>query len=257
MIQIRKKAASAVPEILNKKGKDAAAALIDRYNKGERAFKSEDFDSNIYGHVDVKAALIAIQDDKCCFCESKIRHISFGDVEHFRPKAGWIQANEPLNKPGYYWLAYDWSNLFLSCQICNQLYKKNYFPLTDITTRATSHNSNIALETPVFINPSNENPEEFIHFNEEIPVAIDNNLRGVETIQKLGLDRAILNEDRRTKLAVVRDIYELAKGYPDTNPTIKQKAKLKVEKYFNESQLDSTEYASMLRCFFQQNPIDF
>jgi uncharacterized protein (TIGR02646 family) len=257
MIQIRKKAAADIPDILTTNGRTATDTLITRYNNGETEFKSADFDSNIYGHADVKTALITAQDGKCCFCESKITHISYGDVEHFRPKAGWVQANEALNKPGYYWLAYDWGNLLLSCQICNQRHKKNYFPLTDTTTRATSHNSNIALETTVFINPSNENPENYIRFNEELPVAIDNNLRAVETIQKLGLDRDILNEYRRQKLSLVRDIYKLAKGYPDTYPALKQQAKQTVEKYFNESQLDSTEYASMLRCFFRENPIDF
>ena len=58
------------------------------------------------------------------FCESKVSHIAYGDVEHFRPKAGYRQRPEdPLVQPGYYWLAYEWSNLLFCCQLCNQRFK--------------------------------------------------------------------------------------------------------------------------------------
>ena len=54
----------------------------------------------------VKDALREAQHGKCAFCESKISHIAHGDVEHFRPKAGYRQNPEdPLVQPGYYWLS--------------------------------------------------------------------------------------------------------------------------------------------------------
>lgn len=77
MIRIRKKETALIPEILKTKGLVAINSLNDRYNKGERAFESKDFDSNIYGHDEVKKSLIEIQDYKCCFCESKIGHIAY------------------------------------------------------------------------------------------------------------------------------------------------------------------------------------
>ncbi|WP_089812008.1 hypothetical protein [Chitinophaga sp. YR627] len=127
MIQIVRKASVAVPIVLQKKGQEATAALIARYEEGERNFKSKtDFDSTIYAHDDVKSSLLDVQGHKCCFCESKISHTSYGDVEHYRPKSAWVQHEEALNKPGYFWLSYDWNNLLLSCELCNQRYKKNY-----------------------------------------------------------------------------------------------------------------------------------
>lgn len=257
MIKIKKKAARPAPTILQIKGKLEAEVLKTRYDKGERNFESKDFDSNIFGNKEVKDALIAIQDYKCCFCESKIGHISYGDVEHFRPKAGWVQGNEPLNKPGYYWLVYEWENLLLSCQICNQRNKRNFFPLFNNAARALSHHDNLKNETPDFIDPTNDEVELFITFKEEIPVAINGNTRGRETILKLGLDRELLNEQRREKLNMVRDIYDLAMGYPDTYPALQQEARNKVRKYFFESRRDETEYASMLRAFFNVNPANF
>jgi len=256
MIRIRKKAPAPVPSILQTKGKQSIEDLNKRYDEGERDFGSKDFDSNIYGNEEVKESLIAIQDYKCCFCESKIGHISYGDVEHFRPKAGWVQGDEKLNKPGYYWLAYEWDNLLISCQICNQRNKKNFFPLINNSSRALSHHNNINDEQPVFIDIANEDAEAFITFKEEIPVAVNGNLRGKETILKLGLDRELLNEQRRKTFNMLTDIYDLAKGYPDTDPSLKQQAKNIVQKYLNLSKLDETEYASMLRSFFRDNPMD-
>lgn len=258
MIRIRKKALAKVPDILLIKGRPALAVLIRRCNGGDIEFTSKDFDSAIYGHEEVKQALIKAQDGKCCFCESKIGHISYGDVEHFRPKAGWVQNAENLNKPGYYWLAYEWDNLLLSCQLCNQRHKKNYFPLLPGSPRAQSNlDNNCHNEMPIFVHPANEDVETIISFKEEIPVAVGGNQRGSETISKLGLGREQLNEQRRKTLNMIRDIYDLAKGYPDTHAALKQAAKRKVEKYLLESTLDETEYASMLRSFFRDNPIDF
>ncbi len=255
MIRIRKKTAP-IPSVLLMKGKAARASLEQCYDAGNRDFTSKDFDNNIYGHQEVKASLIAAQDYKCCFCESKIGHIAYVDVEHYRPKAGWVQDEEPINKPGYYWLAYEWDNLLLSCEKCNQRYKKNYFPLAN-NTRAFSHHDNVDLEEPLFVHPGKENAEAFITFNEEVPVAINDNLRGAATIKRLGLDRELLNERRREKLNTIRVIYKLAKGYPDTYPELKEEAKQEIYKIYEESQLDSTEYASMLRAFFKKHPIDF
>lgn len=251
MIRITKKFGSAIPNHLQTVGAAQTVILINNADAGKFDYK---FNSAIYGHSEVKNSLIELQDYKCCFCESKIGHISYGDVEHFRPKGGWIQDTETLNQPGYYWLAYAWDNLLLSCQKCNQRYKRNFFPLVNNATR-NINTRDISAELPLFINPVNENPEDFISFNEEIPIAIDENIRGVETVNKLRLDRELLNEQRRQKLNMLRDIYDLAKGYPETPQ--KGNARNKVQKYLDESKLDETEYASMMRAFFRKNPIDF
>jgi hypothetical protein len=72
-----------------------------------------------------------------------------------------------LRKPGYYWLAYEWNNLFLACQLCNQLFKKNLFPLLDPTTRAASHKDNVENEKPAFIDPTIDDPKNLFPFAEK------------------------------------------------------------------------------------------
>src|SRR5207253_16064 len=117
------------------------------YDAGKLLFQ---FDASIYGAKAVKKALIEAQHSKCCFCESKTGYD--GDVEHFRPKAGYQQAPKGrLLRPGYYWLAYTWDNLLLSCSACNQRHKRNLFPLTNPNQRAKSHADDVTLETPLFL----------------------------------------------------------------------------------------------------------
>jgi hypothetical protein len=71
----------------------------------------------VYGHDHVRAALEKLFCDKCAYCESKITPGFAWEVEHFRPKKS---VAERPDHPGYYWLAYEWTNLLPSCTLCNQ-----------------------------------------------------------------------------------------------------------------------------------------
>lgn len=148
----------------------------EAFRSGERTFE---FDRSIYAHSSVKTSLIEAQHYKCCFCESKIIHVAYGDVEHFRPKAGYRQdPEEELQRPGYYWLAYEWTNLFLSCQICNQRFKQNLFPLDNPGDRATSHRDDVADEEPLFLHPGRDDPERHVGFREAVAFARRGSERG-------------------------------------------------------------------------------
>ncbi len=54
---------------------------------------------------------------KCAYCEANTAVVAHGDVEHFRPKSV------------YWWLALCLDNYVYSCQICNQTYKSDEFPV--------------------------------------------------------------------------------------------------------------------------------
>ncbi len=54
---------------------------------------------------------------KCAYCEANTEVVAHGDVEHYRPKSI------------YWWLAYTYDNYLFACQICNQSYKSNNFPI--------------------------------------------------------------------------------------------------------------------------------
>jgi len=233
------------PKILSEKGKTEIDALCKEYELDKADYESGkkkfEFDSGIYGSKTVKNALIKAQHGKCFLCESKITHISYGDVEHFRPKGGSRQSNdEEMKVPGYYWLAYVWENLFLACQICNQRFKKNLFPLENPKDRAVSHKSDLRKEKPLFINPAG-NPEEFISFRGEIPFAVDGNIYGKTTIEATGIDRVELNEMRLAVLKKLKMIYDLAL----LNPQIPES--VEAMEYLQQCLSDFHEYAAAIR----------
>ncbi len=245
MIRVRKP--TSPPEVLVGKGREEDLrnrALYEgdsaSYDNGTAIFS---FDSALYGHPSIKESLIAAQHGKCAFCESKVRHISYGDVEHFRPKAGFRQRDDdPLGRPGYYWLAYDWGNLYLGCQLCNQRYKKNLFPLIDERHRCRNHLGDVARERPTFVDPGGaDDPRSHIEFAAEQPRARDGSIIGAATILALGLVREELRErrfDRYRMLAALKSITELLPDEVEGHEAAKILA---------DSVEDRAEYASMAR----------
>jgi uncharacterized protein (TIGR02646 family) len=185
------------------------------YHDGRLSFEAN---SRLYGHKTVKNLLLDAQNRKCCYCERKILPSGFGDVEHFRPKAGVRQiGSSALIKPGYYWLAYDWTNLLVSCGVCNTAWKQTFFPLRNERRRARWHGDRIADERPMLVDPGSEDPRDHIRYSGDSPYALTP--RGQTTIDRLGLRRGDLGEARRdllTTLTYLRGVaIRLGPGDPD------------------------------------------
>lgn len=213
MISIRK--SEDIPKVLQGNGLKETAKNTALFDKTPKPFntgkKKLEISSAIYGAQEVKEKLIADQYGKCCYCEADFTANGYGDVEHFRPKAGYnvSRSVRALEKPGYYWLAYDWNNLLFSCQVCNQRFKKNYFPLVNDKLRAHNHHEKITKEKPLLINPALTDPEKHIRYREHVPSAKDK--PGDESLFAYGLNRPKLNEMRERYLNNVKNNVALAR----------------------------------------------
>jgi uncharacterized protein (TIGR02646 family) len=184
------------------------------FHSGEAKFPRREY----YREKEVKDLLVEIYQGKCCYCERKFLEIDDLDVEHFRPKGGFRQSfDQKIDElPGYYWLAYDWENLLLSCRSCNQRYKKTFFPLENPAERARSHHDDFTRERPWFVDPVRQDPREHIDFVDDAPRGLT--LQGQKTIDGLGLCRAGLKGERRNWLDAIRKSYEvlkLARAHPE------------------------------------------
>ncbi|PDT19433.1 hypothetical protein [Rhizobium hidalgonense] len=68
-----------------------------------------------YREYDVKQMLRTLFHGKCAYCEKFIEK-GISEVEHYRPKG----AVDGADHPGYWWLAFKWSNLLPTCPGCNK-----------------------------------------------------------------------------------------------------------------------------------------
>jgi uncharacterized protein (TIGR02646 family) len=233
------------PRILRDRGRRTTEVNQQAFESGERSFR---FDSSLYGAKSVKNALIKAQHGKCAFCEAQIRHISHGDVEHFRPKGGVRQSTaDPMEQPGYFWLAYVWQNLFLACQLCNQSFKKNLFPLADPTRRARSHLDDLGAEAPMLIHPADEDPSSLIGFREEIAFPIDDDPRARTTIEVVGLNRDAMVEHRFDHLMPFKRLREALPLLPPDSAEARD-----IQALFEAATRPRAQYASMIRALLSQ-----
>ena len=67
-----------------------------------------------YNQPDVKQQATSDSHSKCTYCESKITHIDFGDLEHVRPKKRFPNTT------------HEWNNLVLACAKCNSKRETRY-----------------------------------------------------------------------------------------------------------------------------------
>ncbi len=177
------------------------------------------FDSKIYGHKVVKSALKTAQHGKCAYCEAVFSGNASGDVEHFRPK-GYSQQSKGAAKvyPGYYWLAYTWSNLLYTCELCNRPVKRNLFPLKDPATRARRSTDALTTEEPLLIDPTGpDDPRNHIRFRYNKPYGITE--RGRMTVTTMGLDRVQMDDPRLRHICLVESLKAIANLDP-ANPRV-------------------------------------
>ncbi len=107
----RNRSAAALPVSLRQpKLRDHQRKLLDGELAGAHAFSAGIWKKG-------KDALKAESNGKCAYCEAEVSVVAHGDVEHFRPKSV------------YWWLAYCFDNHLYACQICNESYKGDAFPV--------------------------------------------------------------------------------------------------------------------------------
>jgi len=182
---------SAAPPVLVHDGEEHATDLCAAYDADPDLYVNREqkmpIRRLIYASEAVKAALgPAIMASAVIARLVSQRPTLIRMFEHWRPKSSSRQGFEEESIwPGYYWLAYSWDNLLLSCAFCNSSNKSDLFPLEDPTVRARHHRMRIEDETPVILKPDgDEDPRNHITFHMEVPVGLTP--LGRKTIEVLG-----------------------------------------------------------------------
>jgi uncharacterized protein (TIGR02646 family) len=206
------------------------------------------FDTSLLSPV--KSDLLEMCNGKCAYCESKIEVTSFGDIDNFRPKGGARGFNNKEYAPmHYWWLAYEWENLLYSCQICNQKYKRDFFPLENESKRARIGAIGIELldENALLIDPCNDNPDEHLQFD-KTGFVNSKTKKGKVTIEILGLNRKELVERRIETANVLIMNFELLRNKNKISPALILELVNYVKELFSDH--PTQEYVAMQRAVF-------
>lgn len=213
MISIIKKY-DAPPSILLKENRMEKLATILAAKDGD-LYKSGD-----YAPKSVKNKLEEIYNEKCGYCESKIKHAAALQVEHYRPKAKVV--GDKIHQ-GYYWLGMEWSNLLLACPNCNNQGAKGnrfpiqgnrvYYPILNLLQPTLKRDSLLAnnlpliAERPLLLNPELCNPRIHFYFDENA-ILYGKTDEGRETIDICKLNRKNLVGNRQEKQIILQNDFE-------------------------------------------------
>ncbi|WP_422016660.1 hypothetical protein [Roseateles sp.] len=152
--------------------------------------------------VALRAEFSAYSHGKCWYVECK-NPGSDDDIDHFRPKLG---VKEDTTHPGYFWLAFDWKNLRLSCHRANRPRinpdgagtggKAGHFPLVNPVARAFTPADGKGQEVPALLDPTDPQDVAMLTFQQNGEVALSPQFKGQAAAEaKFAASRLILHLD--------------------------------------------------------------
>lgn len=200
---------------------------------------------------EIKKDLVEKTNSKCAYCESRIE-LSETIIDSFRPKDSAADENGKISADHYWWLVLRWNNLLPSCGECNAN-KSNYFPVNKkrATVKYYSKETLFNIESPVFIDPEFENPEEYFYYNESGRISSDT-LRGNKTIEFLNLNRPNLVSKREEVWLELEEKFSFLEEFDYYNSNIEKSSPefLKLFEQFTNYFDDSDSIYLGLRRFF-------
>jgi uncharacterized protein (TIGR02646 family) len=171
---------------------DPGADDRDR-NRAKQAVKKA---QGKYAHAGIKDALVRMFHGKCAYCESKVTVVTYGQIEHFYPKGQYIDRT------------FEWENMLLSCDLCNNSqHKGTRFPLDED-------------ENPLLIDPTTTAPEDHLLFSWDSRAGLASvygrDTRGQETVQTFDLNgergRKELLKSRSEHVKTLMALLRIAEG---------------------------------------------
>jgi len=213
---------------------------LDEKIRAQRRFKSYRIPNSI------REALHVLFNNKCAYCETKVelkkqvsgkinplhkittQKISTEDishVNHYRPKTnskGFEKSSIQLDH--YWWLTYEWKNLYLSCSRCNMV-KSNWFPLESGRAKILAdYDATLIQEKNLLLDPCNDDIEDHLDYDLESGSVAGKTKKGNITIEILNLNRKDL-VNARYKAIRDKDAYLQLYFYKDISFSIQENKK--------------------------------
>ena len=169
-----------------------------------------------YNKKEVKESLLVSSQNKCMYCESHVKHIEHGEIEHIIPKS--VDHSK----------VFEWDNLGFCCPVCNNNKREYYTPTESI------------------VNPFDEDPKGFVIAVGSMVFSKPGNNRGFATVNKLELNRIELVEKRAEKIKGLQTLLDQIERLPTAE--LKDMIKTQVEAMLSHD----SEYSFVLNGAFLQ-----
>jgi hypothetical protein len=177
------------------------------YRKADRFFAQRDsaarrrrfeFDKTLVLNRDVSGALWATANGRCSFCNTAGRQEADLRAHRLRPPQDAVAADGRTSRRHYWWLAYEWENLFLACAVCRTA-QGSKFPTERRRVRVGTRENLAERERPYLIDPTAEDPEPHLAYLDTGEV-VWRDERGLVTIETFDLNRPQLVIERREQI---------------------------------------------------------
>ncbi|MGH9544309.1 MAG: HNH endonuclease [Terriglobales bacterium] len=163
----------------------------------------------------LKGHLVLEAYGKCVYCESKITHLYFGDIEHIKPKSQF-----PAER-------LDVGNLALACAVCN------------------NSKGNCWDDAVPLLNPYLDDPATELLALGYLVVRRPGHVRARVTIETLQLNRPELIERRKERIEMLQP---LADQYAESQiASVKELLRIELCRYAS----DAAEYAFIVRAYLE------
>ncbi len=163
-----------------------------------------------------------VQFGKCAYCEISLEGNRSQFISHYRPLSNAVDTYHDIEHVECYaWFAYEWQNLMLICNECNN-YKLNYFPIAGRTANSySSWRSAQIYEQPLLLNPFEDAPADHLMFDAD-GVALGTSEEGKATIALLNLNRTTLSLERKEAIEATLNAILKSNNEHELTDTLRQ-----------------------------------
>jgi len=233
------------PRVFDEKERMAQFFTGSKTGRKQMAYR---FNPRFYQDKEVKDALGQLFHGKCAYCESPLNITASFDVDQFRPKNKAMGLDGSVDENHYWWLAYEWNNLYASCRACNHA-KRTRFP---VDGKRSAYGADLEKEATLLMDPCDKNDFTTSHFTiDESGEVIPLTQKGEVTIEVFKLNRKDLVVARRDKIEQALMLLTLI-GNEDTNDKIYQEA---LDKIYQMIQPESPYSFAVLQ-YIGNTPLD-
>lgn len=132
MINIQRSSVPVPKALTGQRAEARRKAAVEYFARSESKRQQRRFDFTLgFAQPKLNECLRALFKDKCAYCERLVGFdrpgVAF--LDRFRPVSGAIGGKGEVIVDAYWWMAFEWQNMYGCCAMCNRA-KGNRFPVT-------------------------------------------------------------------------------------------------------------------------------